>query len=158
ANYSVVPETVARGRVVLVGDAAGCCHPLTATGLTVSTRDAIRLRDALRESRGDIPAAIRRYARLREGPQRTRVALADALYEAFGGRTPEMRLLRQGILRFWERSRRGRTASLALLSMHDGRMSALALRYAHVLAYAMTELVRQRGGDGGLTSLSARGR
>jgi 2-polyprenyl-6-methoxyphenol hydroxylase-like FAD-dependent oxidoreductase len=143
-NHSIVPAVVARDRLVLVGDAAGCCHPLTATGLSVSTRDAIRLRDALRATRGDIPAATRRYAVLRAGPERTREALAEALYRAFAAQTPEMSLLRQGILRFWKRSRRGRTASMALLSTHEGRMSRMALAYAHVVAHALIQTIRRR--------------
>jgi hypothetical protein len=48
-NYSIQPAAVCLGRLALVGDAAGCCHPLTATGLTASTRDAIHLQQALRE-------------------------------------------------------------------------------------------------------------
>jgi 2-polyprenyl-6-methoxyphenol hydroxylase-like FAD-dependent oxidoreductase len=143
-NYSVVPEAVVRGRLVLVGDAAGCCHPLTATGLSVSTRDALRLVRALDETGGDILRANRRYAELRGGPQVTRMALAEALYEAFCARTPEMRLLRQGILRFWTRSRRGRSASMALLSTHEGRMSVMALQYARVVGYALTLLIRRQ--------------
>ena len=157
ANYSIQPAAAYRARLVLVGDAAGCCHPLTATGLTASTRDAIHLQQALRET-ADVPAAVRRYATLRDGPQRTRVALAESLYRAFSDQTPEMRLLRDGILRFWSRSRRGRTASLALLSTHEGRMSMMALCYAHAVGYAMTELVRRRGAGGGRASLAARGR
>ena len=157
ANYSIQPAAVCRGRLVLVGDAAGCCHPLTATGLTASTRDAIHLQQALRET-DDVPAAVRRYAPLRDGPQRTRVALAESLYRAFSEPTPEMRLLRDGILRFWSRSRRGRAASLALLSTHEGRMSMMALCYAHAVGYAMTELVRRRGAGGVRASLAARGR
>ena len=156
-NYSVLADAVCRGRLALVGDAAGCCHPLTATGLTASTRDAIHLRQALRET-SDVPAAVRRYAMLREGPQRTRVALAESLYQAFSEPTPEMRLLRDGILRFWQRSRRGRAASLALLSTHEGRMSMMALCYAHAVGYAMTELVRRRGTAADRTSMTARGR
>jgi squalene monooxygenase len=156
-NYSIQPAAAYRGRLVLVGDAAGCCHPLTATGLAASTRDAIHLQRALRETT-DVPAAVRRYARLREGPQRTRVALAEALYQAFSEQTPEMRLLRDGILRFWSRSRRGRTASLALLSTHEGRMSMMALCHAHAVGYAMTELVRRRGVGGAHASLAVRGR
>jgi len=144
-NATVVPETVARGRLVLVGDAAGCCHPLTATGLSVCTRDALRLRRALGEAGGDVPRALARYARLRGGPQVTRMALAGALYDAFAARTPEMRLLRAGILRFWDRSPRGRAASMALLSTHEGRMSRMALEYAQVLGYTLTMLVRRRG-------------
>jgi squalene monooxygenase len=144
ANYSVVPAAVTSSCVALVGDAAGCCHPLTATGLSVCTRDAVRLRAALRVTGGDIPRALRRYARLRGGPQRTRVALAEALYRAFAEPSDEMRLLRDGILRFWKRSRRGRAASMALLSTHEGRMSRMAVQYAHVVGYALTGLVYLR--------------
>lgn len=154
---SVQPAAAGRGRLVLVGDAAGCCHPLTATGLTASTRDAIHLEQALRET-ADVPAAVRRYAMLRRGAQRTRAALAESLYRAFSEPTPEMRLLRDGILRFWSRSRRGRAASLALLSTHEGRMSMMALCYAHAVGYAMTELARRRGAAGSRGSLAARGR
>jgi 2-polyprenyl-6-methoxyphenol hydroxylase-like FAD-dependent oxidoreductase len=157
ANYSVRPETVCRGRLALVGDAAGCCHPLTATGLSAGTRDAVLLQRALRET-GDVPAAVRRYAALREGPQRTRVALAESLYRAFSEQTPEMRLLRDGILRYWQRSRRGRAASLALLSTHEGRMSMMALCYAHAVGHAMVGLVRWQGGPGRRVSLAVRGR
>jgi 2-polyprenyl-6-methoxyphenol hydroxylase-like FAD-dependent oxidoreductase len=141
ANYTVVPETVTRGRLMCAGDAGGCCHPLTATGISISTRDAIRLRTALRETKGDIRSALRRYAALREGPQRTRVALAEALYEAFTARTPEMNLLRFGLLRYWKRSRSGRAASMALLSTHEGRMSVMARQYARVIGYALPELI-----------------
>jgi hypothetical protein len=150
ASYSIVPDTVARGRLVLVGDAAGCCHPLTATGLSVCTRDAVRLRDALEAAGGDIPRALAAYARARGGPQRTRVALADALYRAFSAQSEEMGLLREGILRFWARSRRGRAASMALLSTHEGRMSVMAVQYARAVGYALTGLVylRRRGRPG----------
>jgi 2-polyprenyl-6-methoxyphenol hydroxylase-like FAD-dependent oxidoreductase len=156
-NYSVRPDAVCRGRLVLVGDAAGCCHPLTATGLSACTRDAMLLRRAIRET-GDVPAAVRRYAALREGPQRTRAALADALYRAFSSPTPEMRLLRDGILRYWQRSRRGRAASLALLSTHEGRMSMMALCYAHAVGHAMIGLVGWRGGAERHASMAVRGR
>jgi 2-polyprenyl-6-methoxyphenol hydroxylase-like FAD-dependent oxidoreductase len=150
ASYSIVPEAVARGRLVLVGDAAGCCHPLTATGLSVCTRDAVRLRGALRAAGGDIPRALAGYARARGGPQRTRVALADALYRAFSAQSEEMGLLREGILRFWSRSRRGRAASMALLSTHEGRMSVMAVQYARAVGYALMGLVylRRRGRPG----------
>lgn len=141
ASYSVVPEAVVRGRIALVGDAAGCCHPLTATGLSVCTRDAIRLRDALR-AETDVPAALRRYASARMGPQRTRVALAAALYAVFVARTPETRVLRTALLRYWKCSPRGRAASMALLSTHEGRMTIMAREYAHVVGHAVPGLLR----------------
>ena len=155
ASYSLVPDAVIKGRLVLVGDAAGCCHPLTATGLSVCTRDARRLRQALQERGGDVPTALRRYAELREGPQRTRLALASALYEAFSSPTPEMRVLRRGLLRYWARSRRGRAVSMALLSTHESRMGVMATEYARVAGYGFLELARRRASR---ESLGARGR
>jgi len=156
-SYLVVPERVVAGRVVLLGDAAGCCHPLTATGLSVCTRDAWRLRDAVHEMAGDIPAALRRYAAAREEPQRTRLALAEALYEIFLARTPEMRLLRRGVLRYWKSSPRACAASMALLSTQEGRMSVMAWEYARVVGYALPGLFALDGG-GHLASLGARSR
>ena len=101
ANYTIHPEMVTKGRLVCVGDAGGCCHPLTATGISVSTRDAIRLRRAIRDTEGNLNLALRRYAFLREGPTRTRMALAEALYRCFSERTPAMELLRMGVLSYW---------------------------------------------------------
>ncbi len=143
-SLSVVPTAVTRGRVALVGDAAGCCHPLTATGLSVCTRDAIRLRDALAARPDDVPAALRRYAARRAGPQRTRVALAEALYAIFVARTLETRVLRTALLRYWRRSARGRAASMALLSTQEGRMLVMAREYARVVRHAVPGLLWPR--------------
>ena len=156
-NYSVLPERVAERRVVLVGDAAGCCHPLTATGLSVCTRDAMRLRDALRATGGSVGEALRQYAAGREEPQRTRLALAETLYDVFVARTVEMRLIRAGLLRYWKWSARGRAASMALLSTQEGRMAAMAREYARVAAYTMPGLLAWPGA-GQEDSLARRGR
>lgn len=145
ANVTGVPETVTRGRVVLVGDAAGCCHPLTATGLSVCTRDAIRLRDALRASPHDLPLALGRYAARRRRPEKTRRALADALYTVFLARTPETRLMRQGLLRCWAASPRSRATSMALLSTRETRTSIMALEYARVVRHTLQGLLLRRG-------------
>ncbi|MGH7391763.1 MAG: FAD-dependent monooxygenase [Candidatus Rokuibacteriota bacterium] len=147
ASYSIVSGAVVRGRVVLVGDAAACCHPLTATGLSACTRDAVRLRDAIRAQPGDVAAALRRYAASRDGPQRTRLALAEALYAVFVAGTPETRLLRHGLLRYWKSSPRARAASMALLSTQEDRMSAMAREYARVVRYALPGLGRPRAPD-----------
>jgi squalene monooxygenase len=156
-NHSILPERVTAGRVVLVGDAGGCCHPLTATGLSVCTRDALRLRNALRTTGGDIPAALGRYANDRQGPQRTRLALADMLYEIFLARTPETRLLRGGLLRYWKSSARGRAVSMALLSTQEGHMRVMAREYVRVVGYALSGLLTRRP-DPKLDSLGARSR
>ena len=142
ANYSVVPEAVVRGRLVCVGDAGGCCHPVTATGLSACARDAILLRQALHYAGGDIPNALHRYAGLRDGPQRTRMAGAEVLYEVLKAATPEMHLLRQGLLRYWQRSPRGRARTMALLSTHEDRISAVVREYMQVCLHALPGLIR----------------
>lgn len=157
ANYSFTPERMVKKRLVLVGDAGGCCHPLTATGLSISAQDAIRLRNALRDCASDIPAALVLYAACRKRPQHTRMVLAHALYETFKAQTPEMRLMRQGLLRYWTTNPEGRAASMALLSTRETRITAMATQYLSVVLCALGALVA--GGDAdGRKSLAARGR
>jgi 2-polyprenyl-6-methoxyphenol hydroxylase-like FAD-dependent oxidoreductase len=145
ANRCIIPETVVKGRLVCAGDAGGCCHPLTATGLSACTRDAMRLKQALRENSGDIPAALQRYAGLRQGPQRTRLAGAEVLYEVFKAQTPEANLMRQGLLTYWRRNARGRAVTIALLSTEEDRTSVLIREYLQVCRYALPPLIRWNG-------------
>jgi squalene monooxygenase len=148
ANYAIVPDAVSKGRMVLAGDAGGCCHPLTATGLTAAARDAMLLRQALREKTGNIPRALARYAQLRESPQRTRLAGAELLYDLFRGETPEMRLLRQALFRYWHNSARGRISTMALLSTEESRLSFLVREYIKVCRYGIPELIAWSGRSG----------
>jgi squalene monooxygenase len=122
----VLVSAAAHGRVALVGDAGGSCHPLTATGMTVGISDALRLRDALCQARGDIPAGLALYARRRRAPQRTRLLVASTLHLACSGTSPELQLIRTGLIRYWSRGARARRASMAILAMKDLRtVSAL---------------------------------
>jgi 2-polyprenyl-6-methoxyphenol hydroxylase-like FAD-dependent oxidoreductase len=118
---ATVPDRLVQDRVVLVGDAAGSCHPLTASGMTRCVDDALLLRDALAESPGDFARALRLYQRRRRWPQATRLTMAEALRDAFCGATPEDRLVRRGILIYFGASAAGRAATMALLSTVDGR-------------------------------------
>ena len=146
ANFTRLPRQVSRGSAVLVGDSAGCCHPLSASGMSSCTRDALGLQRALREERGDVTAALARYALLRRGPQRTRLSLASALYRCFSETSPEMAALRKGIVRYWTRSPSGREASMALLSTRESRMWVMSLEYARVVGYALAEVGRALAG------------
>jgi 2-polyprenyl-6-methoxyphenol hydroxylase-like FAD-dependent oxidoreductase len=130
AGYLAVPQMVVRRRVVLVGDAAGCCHPLTATGLTTCTRDALRLRDAIAETHGNVPQALRKYSACRRIPEWTRLALATALYFTFREQSPEMHLLREGLMRYWKADANSRAVSMSLLSTCEGRMTVMAQEFA----------------------------
>ena len=142
ANYWISPAAVVKGRLVCVGDAGGCCHPVTATGLSACARDAVRLKSAIQDAGGNISNALERYAVVREGPQRARMAGAQVLYEVLKGATPEMFLLRRGLLRYWKQSSRGRAATMALLSTHDERPSAVVREYMQVCRFALPELGR----------------
>jgi squalene monooxygenase len=143
ANFTRLPRQVARGSAVLVGDSAGCCHPLSASGMASCTRDALTLARVLRESGGDIPAALASYALVRRGPQRTRLSLASALYRCFSEASPEMTALRQGIVRYWMQSPSGRDTSMALLSTHESRMWVMSFEYARVVRHSFAALARR---------------
>lgn len=143
SNDSRLPSAVVRRRICLVGDAAGCCHPLSVNGMTSGIRDALALRTAVEESPNDVIAALRAYARERRGPQRTRIALASALYRCFAENTEEMGLLRRGMRRYWTRSHENQQASLALLTGRDMRMSAMAKEYASVVTHALNDWARE---------------
>ena len=141
ANETRLPEAVAVQSAVLVGDAAGCCHPLSASGLASSARDAQVLQESVRLFPSDLPAAARWYASRRRAPQRTRIALASSLYRTFAEPSPEMAALRVGLFRYWQRSRSGRSVSMALLSTRESRMSIMAREYARAVFHALLALV-----------------
>jgi hypothetical protein len=142
ANETRLPEAVAIQSAVLIGDAAGCCHPLSASGLASCTRDARVLQEAVRRLPRDLPAAAQWYAAQRRAPQRTRIALASALYRTFSEPTPEMAALRVGLFRYWRQSRSGRSVSMALLSTREARISIMALEYARAVFHALLALAR----------------
>jgi 2-polyprenyl-6-methoxyphenol hydroxylase-like FAD-dependent oxidoreductase len=140
ANETRLPASVAVGSVALVGDAAGCCHPLSASGLASCTRDAMALRAAIERHAQDFPTALQLYAKIRRAPQRTRIALASALYRTFSERSPEMTALRAGLLRYWKQSAQGRSTSMRLLSTRELRMWIMAWEYARAVAYGLRGL------------------
>lgn len=142
SNDVRLPRTSVRGRVCLVGDAAGCCHPLSVSGITSAVRDALALRDALTASPRNVRSALRIYARARRAPQRTRIALASALYRAFAEPSAEMGLLRRGMRRYWGASVANQKNSLALLAGRDLRMTAMAKEYGSVVSHALVDWTR----------------
>ena len=136
-SQEVTVECVARGRVALVGDAGGSCHPLTATGMTVAITDGLALRAALREKPGDLGAALARYGRRRRAAHRTRRLIASALYETCSGSGPELLVLRRGLERYWRDDARGRAASMALLAMMDVRLRSAVREMVAVIRHGM---------------------
>src|SRR5712692_1649153 len=140
ATYSMIPKTSVNGCVAFAGDAAGCCHPLTASGMSFSTRDALWLRQALCQAGGDFPAALKLYSSLRANAQQMRFLLADLLYNMFSARTPGMRLLCSGTLRYWQSNPRGRQVTMALLASDETRLHVLAREYLSSAYHALPAL------------------
>jgi 2-polyprenyl-6-methoxyphenol hydroxylase-like FAD-dependent oxidoreductase len=154
-TQAITAERSVQGRVVLVGDAGGSCHPLTATGMTMCISDALLLRKALIERASNLPAALQLYQQRRRWPQATRLALADALRDALCGASPELRVVRSGILAHWRDSTAGRAATLALLSTADGRPLVLLRHIVAVMVRGFVAHVRnpspEDSGIGALT-------
>lgn len=146
ANYCIIPQTSVKSNFALVGDARGCCHPLTASGITAAVKDALILRDSLRKTlrdgQFDFAAALKRYARVGDRLQLTRRTLAEELREAFLAQTPEAELLNQCIFSYWHNSPTGRMRSMALLSTLDSSIFSLATQYAMVALHVFRLMPR----------------
>ena len=159
SNDTRTTEQVYMGNVVLVGDAAGCCHPLSASGMASAVRDARVLHGAMSGALNDVPGALAAYARARRPANRTRIALASSLYEAFSKDSSEMAALRSGLFRYWERSPTGTRISMSLLSTRETRMSVMAREYARVVVHGLMALgaggVRTVHGPGGAVRAGA---
>jgi squalene monooxygenase len=144
------PAAVMSG-LALVGDAAGCSHPITASGMTMGLRDAETLgREAKR--RAEIPVdepwldltALRRYRAEHDRYVPTRQALADAIYEAFRGEHEGARAIRKALFGYWHSGGEARQRSMALLSCAEGRASVFLSEYLKTARHALgTSLVPQ---------------
>ena len=138
------PQRVTGTSLAVVGDAGGCVHPLTASGMSFCIADGRRLAEAMGprpDGEIDVSRGLFRYARSRLSPMTTRAALGPAMIEALCGRTPAMRLLRHGLFRYWNQSSRGRSVSMGLLSTREVRMGVMAREYAMVFANALAGIV-----------------
>ncbi|MEA2755869.1 MAG: squalene monooxygenase [Aliidongia sp.] len=137
----VIVDKPYRGRVVLIGDAAGTCHPLTASGMTSGIVDAVTLAESLRDHPGNIKRAVRRYADQCRDRQANRLSLANAVHEVLASAKPEFRILRFGMMRYW-RSVKGGKRAIALLSMAEDRPAKLRQAMIDTLRYSLGELMR----------------
>lgn len=133
--HEVAADRLTSGRVVLVGDAAVTCHPLTATGMTLCITDALLLRDAIADRPHDLRQALQLHRHRRRWRQVTRLSLAEALRDVFCGDDPESQMVRRAVLRYWRDSSNGPAATLALLSTADGRLLALIRQFVKVLVH-----------------------
>jgi squalene monooxygenase len=161
ANHAIHTRSCAAPGVALVGDSGGCCHPLTATGLTTGLNDVRVLAEVLDTSesgiigatRAQVDAALLSYQRRRYRFVRAREILADALYEVFRGADTGPLAVRNGIIRYWQGSARARMASMALLSGQESRLTVFLAEYARVVGRSAYGVLH---GDGDEPSMAAR--
>ncbi|MCA9711757.1 MAG: FAD-dependent oxidoreductase [Myxococcales bacterium] len=137
--------------LALVGDAAGCSHPITASGMTMGLRDAETLGLQARR-RADAPASepwldaesVRRYRVEHDRYVPTRQALADAIYEAFRGGEDGSRAIRRALFDYWGSGESARIRWMALLSCSERRPHVFLAEYLKTARHALgTSLVPQ---------------
>lgn len=137
--------------VVLVGDAAGCSHPITASGMTMGLRDAETLGEqAARRAAApeDEPwfdtATLQRYRAEHDRYVPTRQALADAIYEAFRGGVTGARSIRRALFDYWESGESARSRSMALLSCAERRPHVFLTEYLKTARHALATSIVPR--------------
>ena len=139
-NHTVYTDRCTVPGAALLGDSAGCSHPLTASGMTNSLNDIRILAEELKAA-GSVDAALMRYAMRRYRFVRIREILVDELYPAFRADGARRRAIQTGIFRYWRTSARGRAATVALLSGDDARLSTFATEYLRVMRQAIQGVV-----------------
>ncbi|HEX9103491.1 MAG TPA: FAD-dependent monooxygenase [Polyangia bacterium] len=146
ANYAIYTDECTVPGAALVGDSAGCSHPLTATGMTVALNDTRLLAQALAPvnlaDRAQVDRALAQYQTERYRFVRAREILADALYEVFRGTDDGTRAIRAGIFRYWNGSSTHRARSMALLSGHESSLPAFLREYITVATNSTSSVLR----------------
>lgn len=127
------------GRRALVGDAAGCVHPLSASGLTSAFLDG----ECLARS-----ADVAAYTRERGAACRVSDRLAACLHRILTDRSPATRALRQAMFTVWREDERRRDRMLRLLAMTELRRHTFGTAFLHVLTRALSSSARRAVIDG----------
>lgn len=142
ANHSISTTACAAPGVVLVGDAGGCAHPLTASGMTNAMNDVLTLAELV-GAQGPTDAALNAYQRQRYDFVRMRELFTDALYEVFRGEDDGAASLRAGVFEYWRRSASARRASMDILSGEEVRVSRFVGEYTQVFRRSATQVVKR---------------
>lgn len=140
ANHHLSVESVHVPGGVLVGDANGIVHPLTAAGMTLSLNDAEQLGIA-----ASAPGPINRrrladYARRRQLFAWARTALCESLYEVFQGHTAETATMRRAVFEHWRGSASARQRTMSLLSCERSSPVTFVEQYLRVLGRAVMDV------------------
>ncbi|WP_282792266.1 FAD-dependent monooxygenase [Streptomyces sp. CC224B] len=127
-----------RGRVVLVGDAAGCGHPLAAQGMTNAVLDAEGLAAA---------TDLEGYRKARTQASRVPERVAAAVHRVLTGHDRASLALRHSLFALWRGDAHERARSMRLLALEETRRGALGGSVAHIAAGALAYAVRDERRD-----------
>ena len=128
------------GEIVLVGDAVGFQHPLTALGMTLGFGDGVALADS--------PNVVT-FARRRARSTRVAELVAELLYEVFSSDRDSDVAMRQAVYALWRSDPAERSRTMRYLAGEDGQRLAFVRTFTRVAGSALaTALVRAtRGAD-----------
>jgi 2-polyprenyl-6-methoxyphenol hydroxylase-like FAD-dependent oxidoreductase len=144
ANHAIYTGTCVAPGVALVGDAGGCSHPLTATGMTSALHDVAELAQCLADA--SVDQALERYRRRRYPFVRAREVLAHAMYEVFREAGDGALSLRAGMFRYWRAAERAREDSMRILSGDDSRVTSFLGEYTRVMGRSLAHVWEQPDG------------
>ena len=142
ATHAVYTQACAVPGAVLLGDAGGCSHPLTATGMTAAMNDITVLADELARC-GPTDDALKSYQRRRYRFVRARELFTEALYEVFRAHDAGSESLKAGTFDYWRKSRRARDVSMGILSGEDSRPRTFVAEYARVMGRSAMTVWRE---------------
>ena len=113
---------------VLIGDAAGHYHPLTAVGMTLGFGDALTLAE---------DEDFRDFTTKRFLATRAPELLAMGLYEVFADHRVEAVALRHAMYRRWRENAAVRDQTISLLACEDTSVASLGLAWCATVARAV---------------------
>ncbi len=133
ANRFTPRATFGTPPLLLAGDAAGHCHPLTAAGMALGFADAAALPEA---------TSAAQWATSREAATWTPELLANALYVVFTGRDAGAALIRAGVFDWWRRDEHARRETMRLLMGVEDRPTEFARAFVRAAVQAARQTVR----------------
>ncbi len=120
------------GQRVLVGDAVGHYHPLTASGMTLGFGDVQAL-----TRNPDLPRFAARRARSARGTE----LLAMGIYEVFADKRGESVALRRAMFDRWRRSPGARKQTMRMLACEDSSVAHLGMTFSITALQALFRLI-----------------
>lgn len=111
------------GNVALVGDAAGCTHPLTAVGISLGLMDVKALVDS---------ADVAQYARRQRAVTRVPEMLSNALYQVFSDNRFDAVAIRRSMYDLWRANAMERRRTMGMLAGTDVRGKSFATSFFRI--------------------------